>query len=74
MNLSYRILFATCLVLSAGVLLGADTADTIYHNGTILTINDAQPTAEAVAVKDGRIIAVGTQDVDGVPPSRSTGK
>jgi len=48
-------------VLSTGNSLGAATADIIYHNGTILTINDNQPTAEAVAVKDGKIIAVGTQ-------------
>jgi predicted amidohydrolase YtcJ len=34
-------------------------ADTIYVNGTIITVNDQQPTAEAVAVKDGRILAVG---------------
>lgn len=61
MKLSYRILFAICLVLSARVSLGADTADAVYHNGTILTINDAQPTAEAVAVKDGRILAVGAE-------------
>ena len=51
-------------VILAAFLLGgalsADTADTIYHNGAILTVNDAQPTAEAVAVKDGRIIAVGS--------------
>ncbi len=35
-------------------------ADTIYTGGDIVTVNDAQPTAEAVAVKDGRIVAVGT--------------
>lgn len=40
-------------------LLAAETADVIYHNGTILTINDQQPQAQAVAVKDGRILAVG---------------
>jgi len=58
----YRILFFTCLVFSSQSTLGADTADAIYHNGTILTINDAEPTAEAVAIKDGRVIAVGTLD------------
>ncbi len=36
-----------------------DAADTIYSGGPILTINDAQPRAEAVAVKNGRIVAVG---------------
>src|SRR6056297_3678033 len=38
----------------------AEVADTIYAGGPIVTIEDAQPTAEAVAVKDGRIIAVGS--------------
>ena len=34
-------------------------ADTIYFGGSIITVNDDQPTAEAVAVKDGKIQAVG---------------
>jgi predicted amidohydrolase YtcJ len=38
----------------------ASTADTIYSGGDIITINDAQPSAEAVAVKDGKILFVGT--------------
>lgn len=38
------------------------SADSIYHNGTILTIDDTQPKAEAVAVKDGKILAVGTKE------------
>lgn len=37
-----------------------DTADSIYRGGPILTISDAMPRAEAVAVKDGRVLAVGT--------------
>lgn len=37
------------------------TADLILQNGTIYTVAD-QPTAEAVAVKDGMIIYVGTND------------
>jgi len=50
----------TCLLcLFAGTVASAQTADTIYHGGTIITIDDAQPTAEAVAVKDGTILAVG---------------
>jgi predicted amidohydrolase YtcJ len=36
-----------------------EIADTIYTGGPILTIDDARPTAESVAVKDGRILAVG---------------
>jgi predicted amidohydrolase YtcJ len=38
-----------------------DPADTVYLNGTILTINDSLPTAEAVAVKGGKILAVGSE-------------
>ena len=37
-------------------------ADSIYTGGTIVTVNDAQPEAEAVAVKDGKILAVGSRN------------
>jgi predicted amidohydrolase YtcJ/heat shock protein HslJ len=37
----------------------ANLADTIYFGGDIVTINDSQPTAEAVAVRDGKLLAVG---------------
>lgn len=36
-------------------------ADMIYLGGDIITVNDAQPAAEALAVKDGRILAVGSR-------------
>lgn len=36
-------------------------ADSIYYGGPIITVNDAQPTAEAVAVVAGRIAAVGSK-------------
>jgi len=39
----------------------AHDADAIYTGGDIVTVNDAQPTVEALAVKDGRILAVGTR-------------
>ena len=35
-------------------------ADTIYKDGNIITINDAQPSAQAIAIKDGLILAVGS--------------
>ena len=37
----------------------AVTADAIYFGGRVLTMNDAQPNAETVAVKEGKILAVG---------------
>jgi predicted amidohydrolase YtcJ len=40
----------------------AKAADTIYYNGPIVTVNDKQPTAQAVAIKNGKIIAVGSED------------
>jgi len=36
-------------------------ADVIYVGGPIVTVNDAQPDAEALAVKDGTILALGTR-------------
>jgi predicted amidohydrolase YtcJ len=40
-------------------------ASVIYTGGDIVTINDSQPIAEALAIRDGKIIAVGTKaDVD----------
>ncbi|GAA5495069.1 N-substituted formamide deformylase [Rubritalea halochordaticola] len=50
---------AACGLSMLQPLFAAETADTIYHNGAIITINDKHPTAEAVAVKDGKILAVG---------------
>ena len=37
-------------------------ADAIYHGGDIVTIDDKNPIADAVAVKDGKIVAVGKKD------------
>jgi hypothetical protein len=42
--------------------LAQEVADRIFVGGPVLTMNDAQPRAEAVAVKDGSIIAVGSVD------------
>jgi predicted amidohydrolase YtcJ len=36
-------------------------ADAIYVGGDIVTMNDARPTVEALAVKDGKILAVGSR-------------
>src|SRR5436190_4751813 len=44
-----------------GRLLSAQTppADTIFLGGNIVTVNPAQPEVEALAVKDGKILALG---------------
>jgi hypothetical protein len=56
----------TALIFSSFCILrlaeAAETADIIYHNGPVITIDDTNPRAEAVAVKDGKILAVGKKD------------
>jgi len=44
---------------SSQLAQGSRFADAIYINATVITVNDKQPTAEAVAVKGGKILAVG---------------
>ncbi len=36
------------------------TADVVYTNGRIYTVNTAQPFAESVAIKDGKFLVVGS--------------
>ena len=59
------------LALGALLVLGcsnepaAPTADTLITNATVYTVDPSQPWAEAVAIRDGRIIAVGSSaDLD----------
>jgi predicted amidohydrolase YtcJ len=53
-------LFA-CAAVAQPAATAAGPADLIYSGGPILTMNDATPSAEAVAVRAGRILAVGTR-------------
>jgi predicted amidohydrolase YtcJ len=53
-------LFA-CAAVAQPAATAAGPADLIYSGGTILTMNDAAPSAEAVAVRAGRILALGTR-------------
>jgi predicted amidohydrolase YtcJ len=65
MNAILKISFTLAsVIIGIGIsttALASEIADIIYHNGTILTINDAQPRAEAVAVKNGKILTVGAE-------------
>jgi predicted amidohydrolase YtcJ len=49
-----------CALLVPGAVLAAN-ADIIWFGGPIITINDKAPSAQAVAVKDGKIVAVGSK-------------
>jgi predicted amidohydrolase YtcJ len=63
--LKSTLIFACGIVISAGMNARAteqqpvDTDVVILANGNILTMNPKQPTASAMAVKEGKIIAVG---------------
>ncbi len=60
--LKQLVFLAICFMLAAtNSVLAAEEADAVYYNGTILTIDDAQPSVEAVAVKDGKILAAGSR-------------
>ncbi|MFY9554458.1 MAG: amidohydrolase [Blastocatellia bacterium] len=48
------------LLLIATASTSADPADVVFKNGNIYTVNERQPRAEAVAVKAGKIIFVGS--------------
>ena len=55
------------LVNIAGCSDNRQSADVVYTNGRIYTVNEAQPWVEAVAIKDGRFLVVGSNmDVEAV--------
>lgn len=64
------LLTMTCVLLAAvfaipiavPVQAAPISADSIYTGGDIVTVNELQPKAEAVAVRGGRIAAVGYRD------------
>ena len=51
--------FATPRLVCAAVPKPSTAPDTIFVGATVRTMNPAQPVAEAIAVKAGRIVAVG---------------
>ncbi len=48
------------LILMIAPSVTAQNADTVFSNGNIYTVNDGRPRAEAIAVRSGRIIFVGS--------------
>ncbi len=55
-----------CLLIASFVFVNRDksavinAADKIFINGIVVTVNDANAIAEAVAVNNGKIVAVGS--------------
>ena len=54
----YFALLAAFMITACGP--SYETADIVFKNGTIYTVDNENTTAEAVAVKDGMIIAIGS--------------
>lgn len=49
-------------MLLSAVLVCAQTADSVFHNGQIYTVDESQPWAQALAVKGTRLIYVGDDE------------
>jgi hypothetical protein len=65
--LSKLILGAACAIACSGVMAAAKTdtavvADIVYKNGNIHTVDTFHSTAEAVAIKDGKFIKIGSDE------------
>src|SRR5262245_20882907 len=63
MKTTARVLILTLIVLasfSGKPWAAAEPADVVFKNGNIYTVNERQPRAEAVAVKGGKIVFVGS--------------
>ena len=61
MHLLSRITLASiCLLSASQIASAAGNADTIFYGGDIVTMNKAQPAAEAVAIQGGKIAKVGS--------------
>jgi predicted amidohydrolase YtcJ len=67
MKLSRRDFVSAASILSAGSVANlrgqAPSADLVLYNGKIVTVDDAFSIREAIAIKDGRILAVGGNDL-----------
>ena len=63
MSMSTLFRCCTCCLAVVGLASWSQAprpADTILVNGNVITVDDAQPRARAVAIAAGRILAVGT--------------
>ncbi len=62
-SMTSRLLKGGALMAALAVLTACesgDEADLVLRNGNIVTVDDANPEAQALAAKDGRIVALGS--------------
>ena len=55
-----RILSTALALIFATSAYAQDTAEAVYRNGKIYTVDGSQPWVEAVAIKDGKFLVVGS--------------
>lgn len=58
----YALLLAVVSLASCRQAAETTVADTIMLNGNIYTVDENNPTAEAIAIRDGRILSVGSNE------------
>lgn len=51
---------APLLLSGCGPDMASDPADLVLVNGTVLTLDDGTPRAEGLAIRDGRVVALGS--------------
>ena len=56
------LMLCAAVAMTAGCGPGVEPADMVLHNGHLVTVDEAMPDAEALAVQGDTIIAVGTSD------------
>jgi predicted amidohydrolase YtcJ len=56
------LIFPSFLLSSVTANSAVPSADTIFINGNVYTVNEAQPHVDAIAVKDGKILFAGSND------------
>lgn len=61
-EISSRFLLLILFALFAGHARANDDVDLLFRNGNVYTVNEKQPHAEAIAVKNARIVFVGSND------------
>src|SRR2546422_7609948 len=57
-----RLLCPFILIVLGGTLAAAQTADTIYYNGRVVTMWKDHPIVEAFAIRGSRFLKVGSND------------
>ena len=62
--MSLRVILSAIVILVLiaifRVIGDSDAADLVLTNGNIVTVDDGNPTAQAIAIREGKILAIGS--------------